>query len=401
VQARLRLHFGDERSLMGQETVAAFAGSLLDKGGAGLTRQQISDRFDQLRAEVNFSASEQQLTVSITTTRENLPETVALVGRLLREPAFPADALEELRRQALAGIERQRKEPEALIAQALQRHGNPYPRGDLRYAPTFDESVQDVQAVQVGQLQAFHRRFYSAANAEFAAVGDFDAAALRPALDAAFGNWRQPAAGPLAYVRVPRPLQPAAPARFVIETPDKQNANLRTALALPLNDTHADYPALLMANYLFGLSGSSRLWTRIRETDGLSYDVRSSIDWNPIDLNSSWSVSAIFAPQNRAKVETALNEELQRALKDGFTQAELDAARAGLLNLRRLSRAQDSVVAGALAQNLYLGRTFAVSQQVDDALAALTPAQVNAAFRKYIDASRWAIAWGGDFKAAP
>jgi zinc protease len=256
-----------------------------------------------------------------------------------------------------------------------------------------------VQAVKVDQLQAFHRRFYSAANAEFAAVGDFDAAALRPALDAAFGGWRQPAAGPLAYVRVPQPLLPVAPARFVIETPDKQNANLRTALALPLNDSHADYPALLMANYLFGLSGSSRLWTRIRETDGLSYDVRSSIDWNSIDLNSTWSVSAIFAPQNRAKVEAALNEELQRALKDGFTQAELEAARAGLLNLRRLSRAQDSVVAGALAQNLYLGRTFAISQQVDDALAALTPAHVNAAFRKYIDASRWAIAWGGDFKA--
>jgi zinc protease len=401
VQARLRLHFGDERSLMGQETVAAFVGGLFDKGGAGLTRQQISDRFDQLRAEVNFGASEQTLTVSITTTRDNLPATVALVGRLLREPAFPADALEEVRRQALAGIERQRKEPDSLIAQALQRHGNPYPRGDLRYAPTFDESVQDVQAVQVDQLQAFHRRFFSAASAEFTAVGDFDATALRPVLDTAFGDWRQPAAGPLPYVRVPQPLVPAAPARFVIETPDKQNANLRTALALPLNDSHPDYPALLMANYLFGQSGSSRLWMRVRETDGLSYDVRSGIGWNSIDLNSTWSVSAIFAPQNRAKVEAALDAELQRALKDGFTQAELDAARAGLLNLRRLSRAQDSVVAGALAQNLYLGRTFAVSQQVDDALAALTVAQVNAAFRKYIDASRWAIAWGGDFKAKP
>jgi predicted Zn-dependent peptidase len=62
-------------------------------------------------------------------------------------------------------------------------------------------------------------------------------------------------------------------------TPDKANANLRGRLALPLSDRHADHPALMMANYIFGTSGNSRLWMRIREKDGLSYDVRTSFDW--------------------------------------------------------------------------------------------------------------------------
>jgi zinc protease len=334
----------------------------------------------------------------MTTTREHLPAVVALVGRLLREPAFPADALEELRRQSLAGIERQRKEPESLIANALQRHGNPYPRGDLRHAPTFDEMVEDVNAVSAEKARAFHRRFYSAAKGEFAAVGDLDPAAVKAALDAALGSWREPAAGPLRYARVPRPLVEVKPQRFVVQTPDKQNANLRTSLALPLNDTHPDFAALTMANHLFGLSQSARLWTRIREKEGLSYDVRSVIGWNALELNSGWSVSAIFAPQNRAKVEAALMDELQRTREAGFTQAELDAAKVGLLAARRLARAQDGSVAGQLAANLYLGRTFAVSQQADDAIAALTLAQVNDAFRRHADASRWSIAWGGDFK---
>jgi hypothetical protein len=99
-------------------------------------------------------------------------------------------------------------------------------------------------------------------------------------------------------------------------------------------DSDADYPALLMANYLFGSGGSSRLWTRIRESGGLSYDVRSGVDWNPDEPNSSWTVSAIFAPQNQAKVEAALREELARSVKEGFTQKELDEAPGGLLNLR-------------------------------------------------------------------
>ena len=112
-----------------------------------MSRQQIADAFDRLQAEVGFGASGQTLSVSITTKRDRLPAVVELVGKLLRDPAFAAEPLEEARRQWLAGIERQRKEPGAVIANLLARHGNPYPRGDLRYARTFDEMEQDVKAV--------------------------------------------------------------------------------------------------------------------------------------------------------------------------------------------------------------------------------------------------------------
>ncbi len=397
VQARLRLHFGDADSLRGEQAVASFAAALIDKGGAGLTRQQIRDRFDALRADVGFTAGGQTLTVSLTTVREHLPEALRLIGRLLREPAFPADALEEVRRQRLAALESQRKEPGALIGMELGRHGNPYPRGDLRHVPDIDERKEDVQSVSVERVRAFHRRFLSAAHGEFAAVGDLDVDAVRGALDSALGDWRAPADGARAYVRAPDPPVEVPPARFVIATPDRPNANLLATLALPVSDADPEYPALLMANHLFGGHTSSRLWDRVREREGLSYDVRSVIDWNPREPNSRLAVSAIFAPQNRARVEAAVREEIERARREGFTQAELDRARDGLLRLRRLARAQTGVVASQLAANLELGRSFALSQQVDDAIAALTLEQVNAALRKHIDPARWSIAWGGDF----
>ncbi len=401
VHARLRLRMGDENSLQGQSTVASFAASLLDKGGAGLSRQQIADRLDQLQSQVAFSGSGQLLSVDITSKREQLPEVVALVGRLLREPAFEASALEEARRQSLTMLERQRKEPQAVVANRIARHGNPYPRGDLRHARSFDEIEQDLRAVTTEQLQAFHRRFVSAAKGEFSAVGDMDAAAVRAAVQAAFGNWRQPAGGALPYRRVPSPLVAVAPARFVELTPDRANANLMAAVALPLSDRHPDHAALMMGNYIFGLGGSSRLWVRIREREGLSYDVRSVLGWGSLDDNTSWTLTAIFAPQNQPRVETALREELQRSLAEGFTQQELDEARRGLLNFRSLSLAQDSVVAGRLVSDLFLGRRFAFTQQVNDALASLTLEQLNAAWRRHIDPSKLVFAWGGDFKTQP
>ena len=167
---------------------------------------------------------------------------------------------------------------------------------------------------------------------------------------------------------------------------------------LPLNDTHPDYPALTVANHIFGFVGSGRLWLRVRERDGLSYDVYSGVRWSTDDLNSGFVLGAIFAPQNQARVEAALREELERSLRDGFSAAELDTARNGLLNLRRLARAQDDRVASALASNLHLDRKFELSQRTDDAIAALTLEQVNAAWRRYIDPARLVFAWGGDFK---
>jgi len=394
VQARLTLHHGDEKSLFGAAEVPEFTAAMLDRGTAKLTRQQIQDRFDALKAQVQFSGSDALTTVGITTTRDNLPAVIALVGEVLREANFPAPALEEVRQQTLSAIESRQHEPEALVDNALDRHGNPYPRGDVRYAPRFDESVADAKAVTVEQVRDFHARFYGASHAQFAASGDMDVAAVRGALEAAFGDWKS-AAG---FTRVPTPLVAAVPERFVIRTADKQNATMMVRQAVPLAEGDADFAAFMLADHLLGGGGNSRLWRRVREKEGLSYGVGSYVAWNSHDPNSIWQAYAIFAPQNQARVESALRDEVARALKDGFTQRELDEARKGLLNERRLNRAQDSILARSLNNNLYLGRTFLNSQKVDDAISAATLDGVNAALRKYLRPEQFVWAFGGDFK---
>jgi len=221
-----------------------------------------------------------------------------------------------------------------------------------------------------------------------------DVAAVRAALASAFGEWTSKS----PFARVPQPLIAPKPERFVIRTPDKQNATMVVREALPVNDLDPDYPSFTLANRMLGQGGNSRLWIRVRDKGGLSYDVGTGVGWNQHEPNSIWEASAIFAPQNLAKVETAFREEVARALRDGFTQRELDEAKKGLLSSRQLARSQDSNVASALTNNLYLGRTFANSQAVDDALARATLADVNAVLRKHLKPERFVTAVGGDFK---
>jgi zinc protease len=221
-----------------------------------------------------------------------------------------------------------------------------------------------------------------------------DTAKVRGALQTALNGWN----GGASFARVAQPLYPVKPEQLMLATPDKPNAYMLFRLGVALNDTDPDYPALTMANFLLGSGSSSRLWKRIRETDGLSYDARSSIDWSNLDRNSQWQASAIFAPQNRGRVEADFREEVARALKDGFDAHELAQGKASLLNYRQLSRSQDGGVAFALANNLYLGRTFALAAQVDAAIGKLTVDQVNAAFRKYVTPEGFVSAFAGDFK---
>ncbi|MGV8826290.1 M16 family metallopeptidase, partial [Methylibium petroleiphilum] len=394
VNAVLSLHFGDEKSLADQGEVPALTAAMLDEGTAKLSRQQIRDRLDALQAEVAFSSGTGSVSATIATKRENLPAVIALVGELLREPSFPPAVLEEQRSQALTGVEQQRKEPEAVVANAIDRHVNRYPRSDVRHAKSFDELVADIRAATPDQLRAFHRRFYGASHAEFGASGDLDVPAVRQALEVAFGDWKSSE----PYARVSDPLAPVAPARLVLPTPDKQNAHMAVFLPVPLMDSDPDYAPLTLANHLLGGGGSSRLWVRIREKEGLSYGVYSYLAWNQDERNSPWQAQAIFAPQNRPKVEAAFREEVARALQEGFTATELQEAQRGLISARRLSRAQDARLAAGLASNLRLDRTFTISQQVDDAIAAATLEQVNAALRKYIRPEAFVYGFGGDFK---
>jgi zinc protease len=256
----------------------------------------------------------------------------------------------------------------------------------------------ELKAVTLEGLRSFHSRHYGAAQTTVGLVGDFDAVALQTRAGAGQRRTGRPAWRRSAW-RNPGPsFQPVDERQ---RTPDKQNATFGAVLSLPLNDRHADFVPLMLADYLLGANTDSRLWVRIREKEGLSYGTWSYVDWNAFEAHSSWTFGAIFAPQNRDRVEKAFREELARALKDGFSAAELVNAKRALLNYRRLSRAQDGSLAGSLALQAYLGRDMKRVAEVDAGIEAATLAQVNAALRRYLQPEKFQIVWAGDFPAAP
>jgi len=386
VTVDLSQHFGDEQNLFGKGAIPGLTAAMLTRGTTQYDRVQLADAFDKLKIAGGPTHFQ--------TTRENLPAALKLVAHVLREPNFPAAEFEQLRQQSLVSLDASRSEPTNVASRALNEHFDVYPKGDIRHETTLEEDIADIKAAKLDDLKAFHRDFYGTVPAEMAIVGDFDAKEITPLIDQLFGAWK----APMHVAPVLRKHAEIAPIHETLNTPDKENGFYTARMNLDLNVEDPDYPALMLADYIFGGGGGlkSRLMDRIRQKEGLSYGGSTQIVAGDLDRAGMFAINAIAAPQNLAKVDVAVREELGRALKDGFTAAELTGAKSGLMQQRIQTRADDGALAAGWTSYLYRGRTFEWSAEFERRLMAVTLPQLNAAFRKALDPAKLSVVMAGD-----
>ena len=386
VNVATSFRWGDLDSLRNRDMAGALAMAMLTRGSGQMNRQQIDDEFTRLQIRGGLTHFE--------TTREHLPEALKLLAQLLREPSFPSAEFDELKRQTLTGVQAQLDDPQTLSSDALAAHFNTYPPGDPRYHARLAERIEQLRSTTLEEVLSYHRDLIGTARGEIAIVGDFDEQAIAEELRQLFPKYvsRSP------YSRVDREFRPVAAERIVIDTPDKENAFVRARLDLMLQFDDADAPALYVANNIFGGSSglSSRLMDRLRQKDGLSYSAASSLSIGMRENLSSWGFAAMAAPQNVIRAEQAFLEELARARRDGFTAEEVAEAKKGILQARAVARSQDGAVAARWTSLLDLGHDWRYSKEFEERIMALTPEQVNAAFRKYIDPEQLTLVVAGD-----
>ncbi len=396
VSAMLAVEFGDEKSLAGKNAVGGMTGGLLMRGTKSHTRQQIQDEMVKLNARINVSGGVSGADITVQTTAENLIPALRLAAEILREPSFPESEFEQAKKQRIAGIEGRRTEPNALAPLALERALNPYPRNDVRYVGTIDEDIEDTNKVTLDDVKKFHQQFYGTSHGEMVVVGQFDQAAVSKAAEELFGTWTSPA----PYKRIVTDFRKTTPVNLKIETPDKANATFEAAMNVPMKDTDPDYPAMVLANYIFGGSITGRIPDRIRNREGLSYSVSTRFSAPAEGDDAQFTAAAISNPKNAPKVESSFRDELARTLAGGFTAEEVATAKRAFLDERRVGRSQDQQLLRLIATREDLGRTLDWDVQMDAKIDSLTVDQVNAAFRKHLDPAAISIVKAGDFKTA-
>jgi len=399
VYARMTLRFGDEKSLLGTSTAADLAADMLSKGTKLHTRQQFQDELDKIKARVSISGGPTQANVSIETTKENLLPALKLVAEALKQPTFPADEFEKLKQENLTGIESQKSEPSAKASDVLnQMRTGHYPKNDVRYQPSMEETTANYKAAKLEESINFHKNFYGASNATFSVVGDFDETSVKEFIKSEFSTWKSPK----PFTRVADTFKEIKAQVKSIETPDKANAFFLAYQPLKISDNDPDFAALELSNYMLGGGSglSSRLMNRIRQKEGLSYGVGSQFAASPLDNNGAFIGYAIYAPENITKLEAAFKEEIEKVLKEGFTQKEIDEAKKSWIQSKQVTRSQDNSLSGTLNSNLYLGRSMKWAEDLEKKVSSLTSDQILQATRKTIDLNKMSFIKAGDYEGA-
>ncbi len=396
VMARIQLDFGDEQSVFDRTVAGSAVTGMLSRGTKTKSRQQLEEAFDKLKTNWSVGGNAVGATFSLQTTEANLPAALRLAAEVLSQPAFEEKEWDQWQQQRLASIEQSLHEPTAIASNELQRKLNPYPHGHLRHVSTIEERLEDNKKLKLDEVRQFYADFYGASNGAFLVAGQFDQAEMQKLAAELFGDWKSPK----PYKRVPASYNKVAADDEKVETPDKQNAMIGVGMTAKMSDSDPDYPAMIIANYIYGGSGSSHLFKRVRDKEGLSYGVGSGFSAPPVDDGGVFMMQAISAPQNTPKVEASLKDELAQVLKNGFTAEEVAAAKKSWLEEQMVGRANDSTLLGLMGQHQRFDRTFKWEGDLESKVSALTPEQVNEAFRRHIDPAALFVIKAGDFKKA-
>lgn len=398
VQVRLTLRYGDENSLNGLQSVCEFLPPIMTRGTKSLSRQELKDELDRNFASLSGSGSAGSATFRIETKRPNLPRVLELLKEVLRSPTLPADELDIMKNEQLTSLEQASTDPQSLASRETQRRISPYPKGHPLYAPTIPEEMDLVRGVTRENLQALYDQFLNGSNGELSIVGDFDPEATLATFKEITADWSAPKKYSRIKARIRADLKGESDD---INTPDKANAMYFAATTFPMRDDNPDYPALVIGNYILGGGAlANRLGNRVRQKDGLSYGIRSSISASSLDDRGLFYIYAISNPANMAKVKAAIFEEIELLREKGVTEEELEAAKTGWLQNQKVRRGQDSSLASILSSTSFTGRTMQYYGGLETLMGSTTVEKVNEVVKKYFDPSRLVIVAAGDFEKA-
>lgn len=417
VSAVIELRFGDAATLKGRNSAAQFAGALLMRGTKNRTPQQIRDELQKLNATVQVSGGGgggfgggrggrgggfggggglSGANANISAPAENFVAAMKIAVELLKEPAYPKKDFDQMLQQRIKALEVVPTEPTQLGAELLSRHLTPWSQSDVMYPATREQQLAELKKLTLDDVKRFHDQFYGANHGVFAMVGPVDQAATQKAVADLLGGWNTS----MAYKPIVAAFKKAPAINTKIETPDKANAQFEAGVRFQMSENDPDYPAMLLAGYMFGGPITSHVSDRIRNREGLSYGANARVAIPTEGDAAMLSGTVSLNPVNGPKVEFSFTDELAKTLKSGFTATEVAEAKKAYLDSRMIARAQDQSLLTVLASHEQEGRTMKWDEQLEQKIQALTPEQISAVFRKHIDPASLSIVKAGDFKTA-
>lgn len=369
VELRLRIPFA------GAEPTRAARAELLAatllSGTATRDRVRIDDELAAIGGDLGAGVDPERLLLSGSALAAGLPTLLDVLSDVLTSAAYPDEECARERERLVERIAVARAQPRTIAREALQRR---------RYGdhPATRELPQgeDVAAVASEQLRELHAAAVLPAGSTLVLVGDIDPERAIAVVEDALGAWSPPGA---AAELPPLPTLTGADL-LMVHRPGAVQSQLRlSAQAVPRTDPR--YPALQLANLVFGGFFSSRLVENLREDKGYTYSAHSVLEFDPSGASLLVETDVTTDVTPAAVLETRY--ELARLSAVPPTEAELDSARNYAIGSLLISLDSQPGLAGMLCALSGVGLDAEWLRGHPARLEAVTTPQVAAAAAEF------------------
>lgn len=373
-----------------REGIASLTTDLLLEGTLTSDGVELTDRFERLGATVLTSTDWDGAAVTLTAMREHLAPAIALLGEVLRSPAFPGREVERLKGERLAELLQLRAEPRGLADEMFERFL--YERAS-RYSRPEGGTEESVQAITRDDVQRFYETRYRPASITLIIAGDVEPDEAERMAYTAFDDWRGEAASmvPASYKAARR-----SRALHIVAKPGAQQSELRLGSVF-LPRKHPDYHAALVMNAVLGGLFSSRINLNLREKHGYTYGAFSHLDWRrqsgPFVVSTAVQ-SEVTAPAAREAIA-----EIERMRVEKITADELSLATSYLGGVFPIRYETTDAIAGALATLVRYDLPDDFYDTYRDHVRAVTTTDVLRVAEQHLDATAMQMVVVGELES--
>lgn len=384
ISINLVIKSGDALDPDGKEALASFVVDQLNKGTKTRDALQLAEWIESVGGSVNSSSTADFSGVTVTVLSEYQDIAYQYLQDILLNPVFPEAELDLLRQRILTSLEYQLSQPQTMA----HRHLTTLMYGDHPYGKL--ETVESVESITRDDVVGFYRTNFVPNNVLILVVGDVKAKKVEKSVREYFGDWQPGSPQTVSYGGAPE----APETKFYVYN---KTGAVQTEIMigqLAPRAVNPDWPAILVANQVFGGGSSSRLYWNIRETRGWTYHVRSTFGREK-DLGS-FVLRTPVRTEVTDSVVVELMSELERIVSEPITQQELDDAKAYLVGNFPLTIETPAQIAAQVARYKLLGLNQADLEAYRDKLNAVTIADVSRVMKEYLHPERMYVVMVGD-----
>lgn len=371
-----------------QAGLAEFTASMLMRGTQTRDFAAIFEELESVGAGFGVGANTHTVGFSGKALAEDLGMLLELGSDVLRNPAFPADHIERLRGETMAGLARRAHDTRSM---ADMRFDELLFGADHPYGIASGGTAETVQAIMRDDLVAYHDKFYGPRDMAIVIVGAVkpqDAIAL---VEKHFGDWQNPNQPPTAVCPPIAKLESKVEDRIVMD--GKTQSDIVLGFLGPERN-HPQYRAVMLTNTIFGRFGMmGRLGEVIRNKQGLAYYSYSSASggFGP----GAWNIYAGINPENVQRAIDSMLHEATRLVTELVTEEEIADSKSYLIGGMPLSLERNEGVASRLMTIQLFGHDLDYLRKVPNEIAALTREDLLEASKMFIDPEIYALAVAG------